>query len=165
MKKRSVMTVMLALFLLLCSCNVEESGGEGVEYVFESGEARVSVGDDADEVLAALGEYRSSHISPSCASEGEEIMYVYDGFRITSAPCGERNFIYIIELTSDAVSTPEGISVGAARDEVVSAYGYGYRAVGESLEYRSDTCILQFVVREGRVSSVRYIAADKQNTN
>ena len=165
MKLKNAIIAALALTVLLSSCRADKGGGDGdtgsKDYVFYSGEVSVAVGDSVEDALRALGEYKSYYTSPSCASEGEDVMYVYDGFRITASLCRDKSIIYIIELTNDTVSTPEGISVGDARDEVVSAYGYGYRSVGESLEYRADNCILQFIVRDGRVSSIKYIASDK----
>jgi hypothetical protein len=63
----------------------------------------------------------------------------------------------MITLTNDMVKTPEGISIGDSKSAVIAAYGDGYEAIGENLQYSADNCTLQFIFRDGKVSSIKYI--------
>ena len=56
------------------------------------------------------------------------------------------------------VSTPEGISIGSTREKVIETYGDGYEAVGENISYKSEKTCLQFIFRDGKVTSVKYLA-------
>ena len=155
-----------ALLLILCvssaillgSCEREQGKGENsADYFFEARGVTVRVGDDADNATTALGEYNSLYLSPSCAVSGVDQMYVYNGFRLTAYPEADKHVIYIIELTNDTVSTAEGVSVGDTRQKVLSIYGEPYESVGESVRYTGRDCILQFIIREGRVTSIKYL--------
>ena len=149
----------LACASLLCACEGVEADS-AKRYGFISGETEIFPGDKADVILAALGEPNEYDESPSCAFEGLDKVYSYGGFEIQTFSKDGGEYIYSVALTNDLVKTPEGISVGAFRDDVVAKYGEEYTAVGESLRYEADNCILQFILREGRVASIKYIAKE-----
>lgn len=160
--KRSIVfvSVMLLMISVLCSCTREESANDQPQYSFRSGKTVISINDEMSKVLDALGQPKAYDESASCAFDGLDKVYKYSGFEITTYPSGNKDFVYMIRLTDDTVATPEGIRVGDSRAEVISAYGSGYTAVGNNLQYKIDSCILQFIFRKDRVSSIKYIMSE-----
>ena len=165
MNKKSIKRTSLALFITLCavssifliSCEQTENDIPA-DYFFKARGVTVRVGENVDNATSALGEYNSLYLAPSCAVSGVDQMYVYNGFRLTAYPEADKHIIYIIELTNDTVSTAEGVSVGDTREKVISVYGETYESVGESVRYKGRDCLLQFIIREGKVTSIKYLA-------
>lgn len=156
---RRIFIILAALFVL-ASC---DGGGEEMikeKFYFESNGVRFSVGDGADSVTKALGEARRVSRAESCAGVGEDIIYIYNGFRILAYSDGGETKITSIELTSDAVSTPEGIGIGDGEDAVIRAYGVPSKRDGKVIEYESGGVKLRFSFSEGSVRSIKYLMSD-----
>lgn len=159
--KRLLSFVLAALMLtaLFCACDTSSSDGSEKVYSFKSGSVTITPGADMSSILSALGEYKSYDESTSCAFDGLDKVYTYSGFSIQTYPDGDKDYVYIITLTSDLVSTPEGVSVGSTKSDVIAAYGDGYATVGDgNMQYDASNCVLQFIFRDGKVSSIKYTA-------
>ena len=63
-----------------------------------------------------------------------------------------------IVLADDSVSTPEGISIGSSRDEVIAAYGENFteNATG-TLIYTDGATKLMVGFADGSVSAIHYV--------
>ncbi len=163
MKRIIATTVALLILLTLVSCGAREnkktSPPTAHEYVFLRDGESIAAGDSAS-AIRRLGQYKSRRAVGSCAGVGEDVLYVYDGFRVTvyGEDGNGGGHIQMIEFTNDTVSTAEGIFVGADVESVVRAYGDEYTEMGEGLRYVGENCILQFSVRQGVVTSIKYIA-------
>jgi hypothetical protein len=163
MKKIIATTVALLILLTLVSCGAQEnkktSPPTAPEYVFLRDGESIAPGESAS-AIRRLGQYKSRRAVGSCAGVGEDVLYVYDGFRVTvyGEDGNGGGHIQMIEFTNDTVSTAEGIFVGADVESVVRAYGAEYSEVGEGMRYVGKNCILQFSVRDGTVTSIKYIA-------
>lgn len=155
--RKFLFSIVLIISVLLVSCSGEKEENE--IYGFYSNGVEIHVGDDTSEVIGKLGEWIRREESPSCADMGLDVIYVYPGFRIVSHEENRVGRIILIEITSDTLSTHRGVRVGDRVDKVISAYGEGYRTVGESVEYSGEGCILRFAVRDGRVVSIKYFDA------
>lgn len=156
--KRVLLFALVAIMgiSLLCACDGPQMDG-GLNYSFFTGEVEIFPGDEMSVILDALGEWNSYDESPSCAFEGLDKVYRYSGFEIQTYPEGDKDYVYMITLTNDMVQTLEGISIGDAKADVIAKYGDGYTAVGENIQYKGDNCTLQFIFRDGKVSSIKYI--------
>lgn len=157
--KRIFAFVMLAIVLVSSSCVMGEVKDDG--FYFTVNEIRIYPGDNAESAIEYLGAWDSLYKSPSCGFEGEDKIYRYGGFDIYTVTADGKEIIHKIVLTSDQVSTDKGIRVGDTRDKVISAYGWRKNETGENLEYKNGSCTLQFIFRDGIVTSVRYIAEEK----
>jgi hypothetical protein len=63
-----------------------------------------------------------------------------------------------IVLTDDSVSTPEGISIGSSRDEVIAAYGESFTEnASGTLTYTDGTTKLMIGIKDGAVSAIHYV--------
>ncbi len=115
-----------------------------------------SVGDDADSVTSRLGHANYYSCVSSCAGEGEDELYIYNGFKIIAHRTDRGSEIVSIELTNDLLSTKEGVSIGDSAKTVSEKYGEG-RAFSGGVEYKDEGCVLRFFIRDGRVKAIKYL--------
>lgn len=154
MNKKIIFLLALSCFLSAC-----EGGGKAPppeKYSFVAEGVTFSVGDDADEVTARLGECNSSASAPSCAGEGFDEVYRYNGFRILAHRDSMGAKITEIELLSDLLPTAEGVFVGDDADKIKEIYGEGDGFSG-GVEYRAEGCRLRFFITDGRVTGIKYL--------
>ncbi len=158
-KKRIRAMCLLAVFLLLCGCDVRGWVDTHQKYTVEIRGVELCVGGDADEVISRLGESNSHSSAPSCAGVGEDELYIYSGFKLFVYRSGARAEISSVEIVNDTISTAEGIYIGDEEEKVISVYGEGKR-IGEVREYEGNGVRLRFFIRGGRVRSIKYLKID-----
>ena len=132
---------------------------EDVNYSFKSGEVGFSVHHDADAVIEKLGDPIDLVETPSCGGgEEPDREYTYAGFKFNTVNENGLNKIVKIVLTDDSVSTPEGISIGSSRDEVIAAYGESFTEnASGTLTYTDGTTKLMIGIKDGAVSAIHYV--------
>jgi hypothetical protein len=69
-----------------------------------------------------------------------------------------------IILLDDANLTPEGVTIGSGREEVIAAYGNNYEGGDTALTYKKGGTELKFLLRDGCVTSVQYYDSEAQNS-
>lgn len=145
----------LAVFGILTLFACENLPSSQTAYAFSVNGTDAVPGADASPVLAAAGSYLQFSESGSCGGfEGTDKVYTYNGYRIYTTPAENGDVISKIELTSDAVSTKEGIKVGAATAQIISAYGESTKP--DAYVYTAGNTVLQFTVRDGAVVGIVY---------
>ena len=157
-KKIRIMALLLAM-LTLTLCLVACGGSKGADtYIFKAPNgAEVAIGARHDDVIPKLGTYQSYNSTDSCGGfSGKDLIYYYNGFRVYTTPSAKGDVVNMIELTSDAVSTPEGVTIGSTKDAVIAAMGKG-TAVGDNLSYDGGNMKLVFIFRDGTVTNIQYI--------
>ena len=133
---------------------VEEAAGA---FVFEIGGVSVPLGVPPSPVINTLGEPFSSFENPSCAFEGVETVYFYSGFELyTEQPENEAEFISMVVLVDDSVSTDNGVYLGMRQGDVIDAYGDGFVLDSEQMVYTRGPSTLTFVIEDGVVASIMY---------
>ena len=161
MKRVIALMLVLALTaIFLPSCS-DKNDTSDTDFSFKSGDVVITPNSDAGPVIEALGDYVSYDESASCAFEGLDKVYKYNGFEILTYPKDSKDYIYTVTLLNDLVSTPEGVSVGMSRNKVIEVYGENYTSQGEGIYYSSENSQLQFIFRDGNVSSIKYQAVLK----
>ena len=153
--KRFISFVLACLMLVFfVGCDKEE-----VNYSFKSGEVGFSVHHDADAVIEKLGDPIDLVETPSCGGGAEpDREYTYAGFKFNTVNENGLNKIVKIVLTDDSVSTPEGISIGSSRDEVIAAYGSSFTEnASGTLTYTDGTTKLMIGIKDGAVSAIHYV--------
>lgn len=150
--------ISLALACLMIACFVG-CDKEEVNYSFKSGEVGFSVHHDADAVIGKLGDPIDLVETPSCGGGAEpDREYTYAGFKFNTVNENGVNKIVKIVLTDDSVSTPEGISIGSSRDEVIAAYGESFTEnASGTLTYTDGTTKLMIGIKDGAVSAIHYV--------
>ena len=167
---RSAFALMLALSLLaLTGCgknnagnnsgsNDEEKDSGSSAFTFTSGDVTIAMNAPAEEIVNALGEPINYFESASCAFQGIDRIYTYDGFQITTYPLNDKDYISSVMFTSDAVSTSEGLEIGNTKDDMIAAYGEDYTEETGQFTYTKGDSKLVILIENDLISSIEYQA-------
>lgn len=154
---RKLLLLILMIFVagvLLVSCSNSKKTDN---YVFKYNDVEVIPGEDSTSVIAALGEAKSyDEEDIGCGNNEMSKVYGYSGFQIKTYPDGGKDFIDTVIIKNDTVSTPEGITIGSSRDDVIKVYGEDYTERGDGIIYANGKITLNIVIRDGSVSSLYY---------
>ncbi len=158
--KRTVLKVFSLVFALLTlTLSVVACGGGngGSGYAFKAGSATLQIGMSAD-VVQQLGTPQNKNVTAACGGiPGEDIVYTFNGYRVKTTPAKNGDVICMIELTSDAIKTPEGLTIGSTKAQVTSAMGGSGNAVGSNLVYTKGDMKLQFLFSGDSVIGIQYM--------
>lgn len=135
-----------------------ETGQSGATagYTFVSKGVTLPVDADAAALVKALGEPKSYYEAASCAFEGLDKFYTYSGFEIDTYPLDDKDYISLIILKDDSVTTPEGAAIGIAKDKVIETYGETYQEQGNLIIYEKGGMKLCFIIQNNSVASIEY---------
>ena len=98
-----------------------------------------------DAILEAFGTPSDTQKAPSCHFDGEDTIYIYDGFSLYTYADGDDSILYLIEISKAGIATPKGAQVGMTLEEVKQLYGDDYTELGTAISYAlSDTTALRF---------------------
>ena len=154
----SVILAVLMLSVCFVACN---DGTASKELVFKTSDGvAVTIGAEADPIIAQLGTPGMVNSSDSCGGfVGKDYVYTFMGFRVSTTPADGYQMICKVELTDDSVKTPEGLYIGMSRADAEAAMeGYNAVAVGVNLSYSTETVMLNVSFRDGYVSGIIYVA-------
>ena len=126
------------------------------EYAFAYNGVKLVVNTDVAGPLSQIPEEPKFFESESCAYQGMDKTYTFTHFVVYTYPAGDKDMISSVELKSDAVSTEEGIRLGASRDDVIAKYGDGFQEVGTVLKYTKGDSVLSFIIKDGEVDGIVY---------
>ena len=131
--KKFIAIILAALCVFaLCACGNDGGSGDNdanktAEYkpdygelYYASGEVKFGILDPAADVLAALGEPDSTFESNSCAYQGKDKFYYYDGFEVLVNDVDGTERITGITIADDTVSNPQGVKIGMKIDEALA---------------------------------------------
>jgi hypothetical protein len=161
MKKQIKITLSLALALIMALGVITLYGCGGTpKYVFEVDDETLWPGQSLDKVEDILDDLREGKVKESVYCPGgdeESIAYTYpcDGFDVVTQPGGKGQVIGEIRITSEDVETPEGLTIGSSRDDVIDEMGEGKKK-GSSLIYTDGNVELKFTFRNDRVIKLSY---------
>lgn len=163
--------IALALTFALCACassSPAPSGNTGAPaqqsaaespFTFTYKGTEITLSEDAAPIIEKLGEPVNYFEAESCAFKGLDKSYTYSEIVLDTYPDGETDRVSAIRLTTDTVSTPEGICLGDALDKVISVYGSGYTQDVNSYMYSKGGVKLTFIIKDDKVSSISYSIA------
>ena len=81
------------------------------------------MGAAAKDILTALGKAEKESEVNSCACQGKLKTYSYKGFEVSTIQDKGTDIISSVYILDKTVSTPEGISIGSSKDDVLRIYG------------------------------------------
>jgi len=168
MKKLFVCLMAIVMVLAMAACGgtseetkaadttkaAEQSGSDA--FVFTSNGVKVIMNAEAAPIVEALGEAKDYFESASCAFNGLDKQYTYNGFVLSTYPKEDVDYVYGVELKDDTVETAEGICIGSSYDDVVAKYGPADSET--SAKYTKGDSQLLFLFTSGAVSSIQYLA-------
>ena len=152
-----VLAIMAALLLLfaLCACNAEEQSGDGGAYYVTYKDTKICPGEDAKGLLDAIGAPLSEKSNGNCGGQGEQMKYSYSSFDLYLLETVDGKVtVDQISLKDDLISTPEGISIGSSKSEVLDAYGDPSETTAKTLIYRKGKQVLTFKLDGDSVSAI-----------
>lgn len=168
MKKFLAVLVSVVLCFGLVACGGKEepkaddsqaaaNGAKVDGYVYDANGVVMTMDDEADAIVTALGEPISYFESASCAFEGLDKTYTYDGFTLNTYPDESgKDLVSSVVLNDDTVETKEGAKLGMEASEIESIYGTEYEDLNGSFVYYKGGMRLTFVIIDGRVTSIQY---------
>ncbi len=160
MKKFLIYLLLVAAVLTLAACQNDPPETQTPSYTFTSNSGvEIAIDADAAPILSALGQWSDYAESASCAFVGLDKIYTYAGFELQTYPDQDKDYVYSVILYDDTVTTDKGIRIGSARDAVTAAYGTPSEETDTALTYNGKGMTLQFLLRDGAVTSIQYTKA------
>jgi hypothetical protein len=171
--------IVLAALLVLAGCSKEDASGDAQNakvtqpvqdadgavtgetpegFTFEADGVTIPLDVDAAPIIEALGEPVEYFEAASCAFQGLDKIYTYNGFEINTYPKEDKDYISTVYFLDDSVATDEGIYLGASLDEITAAYGEDYTQEVNEYTYTLGQTKLCFIIEGGSVSSITYKA-------
>lgn len=96
-------------------------------YTVSLGNITVTVGGDADALIASLGEPLDYMEAPSCIHEGYDKVYIFDGYSISTSPAADgTQYVSELALTTDAVMLDGTLMIGSSVSDVEAKFGTDY---------------------------------------
>jgi hypothetical protein len=127
-------------------------------YVFENKGTIIAMNAEVAPVLKSLGNAKDYFEAPSCAFQGLDKTYTYNGFEIHTYEIDKVDYVASIIFLDDSVNTKEGISLNADKKDVVKAYGDKYTEKSGSYTYELDKSKITFLFENDKVTSIEYLA-------
>ena len=169
MKKLIALMLGVLMLLGMTACKKEDAGasdqGEDsapavsgkVTYGITYNSVSIMLGADASPVLDALGSPTSEKEGGNCAGQGTLTEYTYPSIKLIVLTVGDKKTVDQITFTDDGIKTPEGITIGSSREDVIAAYGEIKGASDTSLTYTAGQKSLKLVFKDGFVKSLDFI--------
>lgn len=124
-------------------------------YVFTVNNVTVEVDAEAAPVVEALGEPVSYFEAASCAFEGLDKIYTYNGFEIDTYPAQDKDLVSAVILKDDSIATTEGVCIGDSLEKLQEVYGEAAQENG-MLIYAKDGMKLCFIMQDDSIISIEY---------
>lgn len=128
-------------------------------YAFTVKDTRVVINQDASAALAKLGKAKSVFEQNSCAYQGKDKVYSYDGFEISTYPVGKKEYVSSVYILDGTVQTEEGIKIGSGSKDVIKAYGKDYKFENDVYRYTKDGVEICFYMTNSKVDAIEYLVA------
>lgn len=126
------------------------------EFIFETSGLSIRFGENAAPIIRALGEPQNYFESPSCAFDGIDKIYYYNGFELFTFPKGDEDFVLSVNLTDDSVTTKEGIYLGMTLEKVIAAYGEDFDQNFGQYTYTRGGATLSFLIEDNKIVVITY---------
>jgi hypothetical protein len=139
--------------------DTSDNAGEPTEgYSYDANGVTIPMNVDAAPIVEALGEPVEYFEAASCAFQGLDKIYYYNGFELGTYPSGDKDIVSYVNFLDDSVTTDKDIYLGSTAEEVIAAYGEDYTEDSGSYVYRLGETKLTFIVEADAVTSITYAA-------
>jgi len=136
----------------------EDDEPEGVpDFALRVSDFLIEMDQDFEYVRAALGEPLAEFSRPSCAFDGEDIVFDYPNIEISTYPVGDAHHVHTIVFKNDLVRTTEGgIRLHSSLQAVLDAYGDDYEHDSGMYTFTRGLTTLEFFVEDDMVTEIAY---------
>lgn len=125
-------------------------------YLFTASGVTIAMDVDAAPLLAQLGEPASYFEAASCAFEGLDKKYTYNGFELDTYPQGEKDCVSMVIIKDDSVTTKEGVTIGDSLEKLQQAYPEGGKEEDGMIVYEKDSMKLCFIMQGEEIAAIEY---------
>lgn len=120
---------------------------------------KLTIGNDAATELKKLtdklGEATDFMEAPSCVHPGNDKVYTFEGFTVTSSPDADGNeYLGEITFTSDAVGFASGIMIGSSDADVTAEFGDDFEEKFGVRTYSTNGVKITFTFTDGAASAI-----------
>lgn len=105
---------------------------------------------------SALEGYTEVSEVPSCAFDGNDNVYNYGVFELTTYIEEEGERVYSIYFMDSNLTTTEGLCLGDTVEDMKSLYGEDYAAEGTAYTYTRGETLLTVIAKDDIVVSIEY---------
>ena len=126
------------------------------DFSLDVGNFTISMSQNIEDTISALGEPLGVFEQPSCAFDGIDRIFSFPGLQIHTYPVGDTDLIHTISVRDDSHVTDNGIYLGAGFDAMVAAYGSGYEQEGSMFTFTRGMTFLQFFVENDIITAITY---------
>ena len=151
--KKTLLLIILMILFVGCSSNAESSD----VYYFETNGLKITMGDDASDFLVKTGIPVDQYSAPSCAFDGDDTVYDFGSYQITTYLSEGKEIFTGVYLLDDRFSTKEGIKIGSKLSDMLSTYGDDFLENYGAYTYSLGLTNLSFVVIDDVVTSISYL--------
>ena len=137
---------------------------------FVSNDFAFGILDLVDDVIANIGEPVDSFAAASCAYQGDDYFYYYDGFEFTANLIDDQEKIISITMDDDTVELPQGVCIGMEIQEALDLINESLGGSADDVRYEQNNAIYTFtygictlMIQEGNdatVKSIQFVRAD-----
>lgn len=149
------LAVLISLMLPVCPVQAKEKG-----YKFTYKNVTVYMHGPAKKLISKSGSPIKKKTSKSCAYDGQDVTYQYKDFILYtySKKDGGKEYVNGITFLTGSVKTKEGIGIGSSEEDMKNKYSDGDK-LGDVYTFKKGKSKLQFQVKSGKVSQIRYVAS------
>ena len=163
--------LLLTLIMVFCVASCDKGGDKdnggnnndgtkpkaAVSFYVNHGSVKIELGGDAKAVITALGTPKSTSPMGNCGGQGTLTKYTYASIEIYVLASGDKETIDQITLLDDSIKTPENITIGSTKDEVIGACGNAYSKMSDTgITYTSGDKNFMIQLRDGAVVGIDY---------
>lgn len=148
---KKILALSVALLLpLLCMLGCGDTSDNNsddlakADYFIEYAGQKINPGEDAKSLMPKLGSYTSED-GEACGTGEKDVIYTLSGIEIETHVSGDTEKVRQIKLLDDSVSTPEGASIGDAKDDIIKKYGKDYKEGSNgAIRYTGKSTYIEF---------------------
>jgi hypothetical protein len=147
--------VCLTVLLMMAGCGSE--GSNENDYAFTISGLDIVMGEAAGDFLTKTGSPSDKYSAPSCAFDGDDTVYDFGNYQITTYVTNGKEIFTGVYLLDDSLSTKEGIKIGSSLSEMLEVYGDDYQENYGAYTYSKELTDLSFVVIDDVITSISYL--------
>lgn len=114
-----------------------------------------------DKIINAVGKPTDVQTAPSCHYDGEDTIYVYDGFKLYTTVADGSNILYLIEITKKGIPLNTGAEVGMTFEKIKELQGSDFTDSPQGIEYTLAKNLYLDFTGSGTVTMIEIFTEDE----